>query len=81
MFTTYHYVRYGVPYEIIQYGDFPYSTTVCGYPAKNEVNMSMSEAVDQLHKKVDSEPSPEPKAATFQSVLIVPGRPGVSTPI
>ena len=29
---------------------------------KSVVKISMSEAADQLHKKVDSEPSPEPKA-------------------
>ena len=29
---------------------------------KSAVKISMSEAADQLHKKVDSEPSPEPKA-------------------
>ena len=29
---------------------------------QNAVKISMSEAADQLHKKVDSEPSPEPKA-------------------
>ena len=32
---------------------------------KNAVKISMSEAADQLHKKVDSEPSPEPKAVNI----------------
>ena len=29
---------------------------------KSAVKISMSEAADQLHKRIDSEPSPEPKA-------------------
>ena len=45
------------------------------------IKISMAEAADQLHMKVDSEPSPEPKVSMFRSVLIAPGRPGVSTPI
>ena len=32
---------------------------------KNAVKISMSEAADQLHKKVDSEPSSEPKAVNL----------------
>ena len=33
-----------------------------GDATKSAVKVSMSEAADQLHKKLDSEPSPEPKA-------------------
>ena len=36
---------------------------------QNAVKISMSEAADQLHKKVDSEPSPEPKAVNVQQKL------------
>ena len=48
---------------------------------KSAVKVSMSEAADQLHKKVDSEPSPEPKAANVPINLTAPGRLGVTTPV
>ena len=37
---------------------------------KSAVRTSMSEAADQLHKKVDSEPSPEPTAVNREKALL-----------
>ena len=43
--------------------DMPLRYAIClEAVTKSAVKVSMLEAADQLHKRIDSEPSPEPKA-------------------